>query len=151
AQRPYSTATSPQSLLPAMGQHSAYGHIDQTLSNNVTLFAQAIYNYTHSTSIATSPGTTYTDYLDTNGYTIGGSGGATVTLGSWEVVPTITYGKDHFDHVDNNPSFAYFSHELPTNEVTIAEVNSDGPLFSLPAGQVLAALGGGYRSERFSD
>jgi outer membrane receptor protein involved in Fe transport len=56
-------------------------------------------------------------------------------------------GADHFDHHDTEPCCDYDSHIIPTNRLALGELQAEGPLAQLPAGEIRAAIGGGYRHE----
>jgi len=148
SQRNWYTGPDPMSLNPSIHQNSAFFDASQQVNSNLSLFAEGLYNRTTSFGVAThlSGGT---DYLPTVGYTYGATVGANLILPhDWKVDITGTTGADRFDHLDTEPLFNFAGHIVPTNKLSTGEVLGEGPVISLPSGDVRAAVGGGYRSER---
>jgi iron complex outermembrane receptor protein len=147
SQRDWYTGPDPMSLNPSIHQNSAFFDASQQVNSNLSVFAEGLYNRTTSFGVAThlSGGT---DYLSTVGYTYKATVGADVILPhDWKVDITGTTGADRFDHLDTEPLFNFAGHIVPTNRLSTGEVLGEGPVISLPSGDVRAAVGGGYRSE----
>lgn len=140
-------------LLPYQRQHSALFTGHQTLSSNLDFMVDATYNWRANRS----------GYADTvaRPYQFAGSSSKQDTE-SFSVVPKFDlniskdwrvslqglYSKDRSDF----NSFLYANGaaylQLPgyyKNETKLAELNAEGSLIQLPAGNVRIALGGGYR------
>ena len=148
SQRDWYTGPDPMSLSPSIHQNSAFFDASQQINSNLSLFAEGLYNRTTSFGVAShlSGGT---DYLQTVGYTYNATVGANLILPhDWKVDITGTTGADRFDHFDAEPLFNFAGHIVPTNRLSMGEVLGEGPVISLPSGDVRAAVGGGYRSER---
>jgi len=147
-QRGWWTGPNPYSLVGSIHQNSAYLNLSQSVTPDLQVFAQGLYNYTTSFNVVTFAGTTSTDYLDTTGYSYVAAIGATLTLPrEWELTATGHLGADRFDHHDDEPCCQFDIHTIPTNRLAIGEVRAEGPLAQLPTGEIRAALGGGYRRE----
>jgi iron complex outermembrane receptor protein len=147
SQRDWYTGPDPMSLNPSIHQNSAFFDASQQVNSNLSVFAEGLYNRTTSFGVAThlSGGT---DYLSTVGYTFNATVGADLILPhDWKVDITGTTGADRFDHLDTEPLFNFAGHIVPTNRLSTGEILGEGPVISLPSGDVRAAVGGGYRSE----
>ena len=147
-QRSWWTGPNPYSLVGSIHQDSAYLNLSQSVTPDLRVFAQGLYNRTTSFNVVTHAGTTSTDYLDTTGYSYVGAIGAALTLAQeWELTATAHLGADRFDHHDDEPCCHFDIHTIPTNRLAIGEVEAEGPLAQLPTGEIRAAIGGGYRHE----
>ncbi|PXA84734.1 TonB-dependent receptor-like protein [Nostoc sp. 3335mG] len=69
---------------------------------------------------------------------------STTLLGTWGIDDTLGSSLDYSGGVASAPL-----HYTYNNMIRMGEVNAEGPLLRLPAGNVRLALGGGYRSNRF--
>src|SRR5271165_570309 len=65
----------------------------------------------------------------------------------WKVDVSGTTGSDRFDLLDTEPCCDYAAHVVPTNRSSTGEILGEGPVFSIPSGNIRAAVGAGYRSE----
>jgi outer membrane receptor protein involved in Fe transport len=147
-QRSWWTGPNPYSLVGSIHQNSGYLNLSQSVTPDLKLFAQGLYNHTTSFNLSTLAGTTTTDDLNTIGYSYVAAIGATLTLPrEWQLTATGSMGADHFDHHDNQPSGQFDIHIIPTNRLALGELQAEGPLARLPAGDIRAAIGGGYRHE----
>jgi iron complex outermembrane recepter protein len=147
SQRNWYTGPEPMSLYPSIHQDSAFLDASQQVNSNLSIFAQGLYNRTTSFGVASHP-SGGTDYLPTVGYTYNATVGANLILPhDWKVDITGTTGADRFDHHDSSPLFDFSIDIVPTNRLSMGEVLGEGPVISLPSGNVRAAVGGGYRSE----
>ena len=147
-QRSWWTGPNPYSLTGSIHQNSAYLNLSQSVTPDLKVFAQGLYNRTTSFNVVTHAGTTSTDYLDTTGYSYVAAIGATLTLPrEWQLTATGNLGADRFDHHDKEPCCHFDIHTIPTNRLAIGEVQAEGPLAQLPTGEIRAAIGGGYRHE----
>jgi iron complex outermembrane receptor protein len=148
SQRDWYTGPNPMSLAGSIHQNSAFFDASQQVNSNLRIFAEGLYNRTTSFGVVThlSGGT---DYLTTVGYTYNATVGANLILPhDWKVDITGTTGADRFDHFDTEPSVNFTENIVPTNRLSIGEALGEGPVISLPSGDVRAAVGAGYRSER---
>jgi iron complex outermembrane receptor protein len=148
SQRNWYTGPNPMSLAGSIHQNSAFFDASQEVNSNLRIFAEGLYNRTTSFGVVTHP-SGGTDYLTTAGYTYNATVGANLILPhDWKVDITGTTGTNGFDHFDTEPLFNFSVHVVPTNRLSMGEVLGEGPVISLRSGDVRAALGGGYRTER---
>jgi iron complex outermembrane receptor protein len=148
SQRDWYTGPEPMSLEPSIHQNSAFLDVSQQVNSNLSIFSQGLYNRTTSFGLAAHVSGP-TDFLKTVGYTYDGAVGANLTLPhGWKVDFTGTIGADRFDNLDSEPCCSYASDIVPTNRLSIGEILGEGPIISLPSGDVRAAVGAGYRAER---
>ncbi|MBV9726645.1 MAG: TonB-dependent receptor [Gammaproteobacteria bacterium] len=146
--RAWWTGPNPYSLVGSYHQNSAYLNLSQSVTPDLKLFAQGLYNHTTSFNLSTRAGTTTTDDLNTSGYSYIAAIGATLTLPQeWQLTATGSLGSDHFDHHDAEPCCGFDIHIIPTNRLALGELQAEGPVARLPAGDIRAAIGGGYRHE----
>jgi iron complex outermembrane receptor protein len=147
SQRNWFTGPNPISLAPSIHQNSAFIDISQQVNSNLSVFAQGLYSRTTSFGLATyfsSP----TDFDRTVGYTYNATVGANLILPhGWKVEISGTTGSDRFDLLDTEPCCDYAAHIVPTNRSSTGEILAEGPIFSMPSGDVRTAVGAGYRSE----
>ena len=147
-QRNWYTGPDPMSLAGSIHQNTAFFDASQQVNSNLSVFAEALYNRTTSFGVAAHPFGS-PDYLTTVGYTYNATVGATLILAhDWKVDFTGTTGADRFDHFDTEPAVNFAENIVPTNRLSIGEALGEGPVISLPSGDVRAAVGVGYRSER---
>jgi iron complex outermembrane receptor protein len=147
SQRNWYTGPDPMSLLGSIHQNSAFLDASQQVNSNLSVFVEGLYNRTTSFGVVSHP-SGGTDYLPTVGYTYNASVGANLLLPhNWKVDFTGTTGSDRFDHFDSEPLFSFTEDRVPTNRLSMGEVLGEGPIVSLPSGDVRAAVGAGYRSE----
>ena len=147
-QRSWWTGPNPYSLVGSIHQNSAYLNLSQSVTSDLKVFAQGLYNHTSSFNLSTFAGTTTTDNLNTVGYSYVAAIGAILTLPrEWELTATGDMGADHFDHQDTEPCCNLNEHIAPTNRLALGELEAEGPLAQLRAGEIRAAIGGGYRHE----
>jgi iron complex outermembrane receptor protein len=148
SQRNWYTGPEPMSLNPSIHQNSAFFDASQQVNSILSLFAEGLYNRTTSFGVASHP-SGGTDYVPTVGYTYNAIVGANLLLPrDWKVDITGTTGADRFDHYDSEPLYNFAVDIVPTNRLSIGEILGEGPVVSLPSGDVRAAIGAGYRSER---
>lgn len=148
SQRNWYTGPDPMSLAGSIHQNTAFFDASQQVNSNLSVFAEALYNRTTSFGVAAHPFGS-PDYLTTVGYTYNATVGATLILAhDWKVDFTGTTGADRFDHFDTEPAVNFAENIVPTNRLSIGEALGEGPVISLPSGDVRAAVGVGYRSER---
>jgi outer membrane receptor protein involved in Fe transport len=148
SQRDWYSGPNPMSLLGSIHQDSAFLDVSQQVNSNLSIFAQGLYNRTTSLGVSTDPSSP-TVYLPTVGYTYNATVGANLILAhDWKVDFTGTTGADRFDHLESEPCCNYAADIVPTNRLSIGEVLGEGPVISLPSGDVRAAVGAGYRAER---
>jgi outer membrane receptor protein involved in Fe transport len=148
SQRSWYTGPNPMSLLGSIHQDSAFLEASQQVNSNLSIFAQGLYNRTTSLGLGTHLSGP-TDVLTTVGYTHNATVGANLNLAhDWKVDFTGTMGADRFVHLDSEPCCNYAAAVVPINKLSLGEVLGEGPVISLPSGDVRAAVGAGYRTER---
>jgi len=146
-QRSWWTGPNPYSLVGSIHQNSAYLNVWQSLTPELKVFAQGLYNHTTSFNAFAVAGTPISGYHDNSGYSYIGSLGATLTLPrGWELTATADLGADQFDH-QVIVGRATDSQIIPTNRLALGELQAEGPVAQLPAGALRAAIGAGYRRE----
>ena len=69
--------------------------------------------------------------------------------GDWKLRLTAVAAGSHNSQHYAYPDYGISGVGLYSNSLAYGEVTADGTLFALPAGQVKAALGGGFRRERY--
>lgn len=158
-QRSYAEASAPTlTLLPPIRNHSAIITARQEIAPGVRLTVDALYNRRWSTTsfannaagdLSISGNRTANDV---ESWAIAPS--LTVDLGpSWHLVASGSYGQDRTRFVSTTIT-AGVATTTPRNcfcnSAVAAELSADGTLLRLPAGPVKLALGGGYRTNRFS-
>jgi iron complex outermembrane receptor protein len=147
-QRDWWTGPNPYSLVGSIHQNSAYLNLAQSVTPDLRLFAQGLYNHTTSFNLVTHAGSNSIDDLNTTGYSYLAAIGATLRLPrDWELTATGNMGADRFDHHDAEPCCNFDIHLIPTNRLALGEVQAEGPLAQLPSGDIRTAIGGGYRRE----
>jgi iron complex outermembrane recepter protein len=147
-QRDWWTGPNPYSLVGSIHQNSVYLNLSQSVTSDLKVFAQGLYNHTTSFNVLTHAGTTNTDYLDTTGYSYTAAIGATLTLPrEWQLTAIGDMGADRFDHHDSEPCCNFDIHIIPTNRLALGELQAEGPVAQLPGGEIRAAVSGGYRHE----
>ncbi len=155
--RSYAEAKSPAlTLFPPIRNHSAVLSGHQQLLDGLTLELDALYNRRWSIkSVANNAAGDVKLSGIVNDYTTESLAIApTLRLdaGAWRAVATGSYGRDH-----TRFTVTTWAKGVPTappeicycNSAATGEIGADGPLFSLPAGAVRLAVGGGYRSNTF--
>ena len=140
----------PYSLIPEQERFSAMMVATQDLSDRASLFLQALYAEKTVETVATY------SYAAPLIYEVSGSTDTTqygVTAGikgelaaGWrgELAATVSQSREDYFELHNvfAPYAVFFE-----NDLRGVEVNAEGPVFTLPAGQVSAAFGAGYREE----
>jgi iron complex outermembrane receptor protein len=148
-QRNWYTGPNPLSLGASIHQNSAFFDASQQVDSNLSVFVEGLYNRTTSLGVQAHPAPSGgPDYLTTVGYTYNATVGAHLLLPhGWKVDFSGTTGADRYDNLDTEPCCNYMGDIVPTNRLSLGEVLGEGPVISLPSGDVRAAIGGGYRSE----
>jgi iron complex outermembrane recepter protein len=148
SERDWYTGPNPMSLGASIHQNSVFFDGSQQVNSSLRIFAEGLYNRTTSSAVSTHLSGP-TDELRTVGYSYHAIVGANLLLPhDWKVDITGTTGADRFDHSDAEPCCNYMVHIVPTNKLSLGEVVGEGPVVSLPSGDLRLAVGGGYRSER---
>ena len=140
----------PYSLIPDQERISAMLVANQDLSDRTSLFVQALYAEKTVENVATYSYAAPTIY-EVSGKTDTSQYGVTAGIrsdlaGGWrgELAATVSQNREDYLELHNifAPYAVYFENDLKG-----VEVNAEGPVFTLPAGQVSAAFGAGYREE----
>ena len=148
SQRNWYTGPNPMSLAGSIHKNSVFFAASQQVNPNLRIFSEGLYNRSTSFGVVTHLSGS-TDLLTTVGYTYNATVGANLILPhDWKVDFTGTTGADSFDQLDSEPCCNFKAERLPTNRLSMSEVLGAGPVISLPSGDVRAAVGAGYRTER---
>jgi iron complex outermembrane recepter protein len=155
--RPFvSPVISGTSLIPATDRDSFFGRAQQSLSNDVTLFAEGLYTKRSADSelndSSVVPGLVAKQNASVEQY--GFVGGVDVDLpDSWMLNAAGTLARD----TSNTPEQEFLGgHLLATvsgaygNRMDLFSLNASGPLATIGAGDIDLALGAEYRDERFT-
>jgi iron complex outermembrane recepter protein len=139
-------------LLPTSQQHAFFANLNQAISDNLTLNAQGLYSRRFSDETED-----YTPYGDpgavaiSNGYAeqYGAVVGGTLSLDRWHV--TLTGDRSH-KSTDNvlGLAGALEPPQTYTTGLSQIELAADGPIWSVPGGDVNLAVGGSYRQETYA-
>lgn len=154
-QRAYTAETNDGlTLYPELEHHSIVASGHQALGSDITLGLDALYNWRRDRrtyAVSESPAVPrYAVPGHVESLTIAPS--LTVGAGRWSLAAAATYG---FDRTHYGTDMIAAGVATPTlracycNTAWSAEVNADGPLFRLPAGDARLALGAGYRVNDF--
>jgi outer membrane cobalamin receptor len=140
--RDYAAAAEPAFLLPSSDQHSAFLSASQEITSAWTLRGDGLYSERGMDFQASIAGTPFPIDARTKQYS------ATVEneiqlAGSWRSTIAATHG--------GNDSFTANAFGRADSEarLTTFDVMADGAVLSLAGGEVLAAVGGQYRDEKF--
>lgn len=156
SQRDYTaSAQRPATIFPSINQNSIFASAHQNLGGSVSLFGEGYYASRHVIVELTNPSRTHTgtnldevrEYYATVGanfelpFSWGGTSFASTSRDSTDQLTTVNFFTP--------PSTISLLSPYRGTSQTI-EASADGPLLSLPWGDVQAALGGGSRRERFA-
>lgn len=152
AQRSFSSnASSPNYLLPAQQRHSLFGSAQQSIGADIDLHANILFSDRGSeTDVTRNDLADGSEYTNAHTQSLNASAGVTIALpAGWSGDVTGLYSRDSDDeHEFEAPDPEYVISE--SYSLWSVDAKSDGPIFSLPAGMVKAAIGGGYREEQIS-
>jgi iron complex outermembrane recepter protein len=141
----------PTTLYPESSRNSLFLTANQELGNRVSAFVDALYTYRISTNSISYAGEDYTANSELDVHQYSTAFGLDVLLpGDWKLRPTVDLSEQR--SVDTGSSVP--GGASPTlifeGRTSSYEVVADGPMFTLPAGVVRGAVGGGYRLESFA-
>lgn len=146
-----------QSLFPRLKSYGAVLSAHQDMGANVSFSLDATYN--KRTSFMNAPLSATASYLSFGALYFGGSRAIFLSpsldfnfSNGWRAQLYATYGNDvsyrNSDIYLRNSLFSSIIYKAKNQNYT-AEGNAEGPLFSLPAGDVRLAIGGGYRGNKY--
>lgn len=138
----------PQDLMPSQKRHSAFASIRQDLSTTLEAFADILYSNRRAELNSFDAASTFV-FQEPESQTWNATLGGDWNFASdWS---TNFYGS--YSEVSNtvNLSGDVTSETKVDSKVWTAFVNTSGTVFSLPGGQVKAAIGGEFRSESFDN
>ncbi len=146
------TVLGPQSLLPAQSSHSAIVSGHQNLSAQLNFTIDGLYSHRETRSLTSLPTVIGRTVTQSTSYSIAPT--LTGTLGRWTASVMGSYGQDDVDSVVSYTlrSTGAAASTVPSayhNQNVTGEANAEGPLFALPGGDIRAAIGSGYRENRF--
>ncbi len=149
--RSFSSASlTPNVLLPKAEVHSGLVSLSQEMGSHVSIRADASYSERSSESFFRSTPTLLTA-SQTGVRQSSLSLEAVVDVGrDWQLVSTVAYS-DYYSLIETDqlePSPQLGSSQV-TSDLLAFSARADGPLFNLPGGAVLAAIGTEYREEYF--
>lgn len=146
-----STQPGPFDLLPSQRRQSVYGHIDQSLTNSIGLFASGIYSHKSSTSDQTFANALSQSLVaKVDNYSIAAGGRADLGKGFEFTLSSSYAASDTQNPTITLPSGAPISNLTVDTRLRSVDAQFDGPLAQLPSGLLLFAFGGQYRGETFS-
>ena len=141
----------PTTLYPGSSRNSLFVAANQDLGNRVSAFVDALYTYRISTNSVSYAGEGATQNSEIGVHEYSTAFGLDVQLpGDWKLRPTLDLTEQRsFDSMSGFP----VQHVPPLvfeGRTSSYEVVADGAMFTLPAGVVRGAIGGGYRRETFA-
>lgn len=157
-QRSYAKEAVPNlMLIPELWHHSAAFNGHQSITENLTLTADAYYNIRREESVfpATVGGVRGYGNLKTRDQTWGIAPTLKLKLGSdWRLNLSGTTGMEHVDLITyscgNSPCTSTSGGSYYRNRAHSVELNGDGTLLDLPGGPLKLAAGIGYRDIDFT-
>lgn len=151
---PINPSTHNFDLLPSRQQHSAALVADHEVSETITLFGQALYSHRAGANTTFSSSGLITD-SDISSEVLSTNLGVDLKLSdTWYASLNLNYGKAReLSYTENytvdNPTISASPQRIIDSEIVGADLKLDGEVLALPAGPVLAAIGGQYREEAF--
>jgi len=151
-QRAYSLqAGVPTTLSPESSRNSFFLTGNQAFGERVSAFVDALYTYRILRDSISYAGEDFTLINDLDVHQFSTAFGVDVLLpGNWQLRPTVDLTEQ--ESIDNTflvPAFVVPALKFEGRTASF-EVVADGPLFTLPAGVVRAAIGAGRRRESFA-
>ena len=143
----------PQSLLPAQKSHSAVFSIHDQPADAFSLSLDAVFNQRRTNSEVSLPSVTGAiESRSTNFAIVPTLSGR---LGAWTIAATGTYAHSKvLSLIDYRQratgAFAFSDNGRYDNELIAGEISGEGRVLSLPGGDARAAVGIGYRENRFA-
>jgi iron complex outermembrane receptor protein len=146
--RNFVAAAEPTTLLPDTRQQSALLKGRQSLTDTISVFAEGLYAHRLLDSQqATIPALTSHTSVDQ----YGAVAGVNLSLPySWNGSLSVNSSESRDASTEYQLSPASTSYNTYANYLTAGDVEASGPVLDLPSGAVSAAVGGGYRREKFS-
>lgn len=137
----------PRGLLPSQRQHSALANLTQDLWQGASLRASGLYSRRRFELDLGGPGATAP--VDEEGGSEQYSGALNLIqrVGPWSIDLQGNYSQSDQVSKDTFRAFVFATETSRQSELWEVGLNSSGPLFTLPAGQVRLAIGGSYRDE----
>jgi len=139
----------PFTLVPSQNRNSLFATFNQAVDTDVEIFGEG--NWSHRSSFSDVNFVGFGDQhgtVSTSNY--GGTAGARVDLpDDLQLEISSTYNANETNRT-NNFFGLLISHVHTATTVTSVDAKIDGPLFSLPSGPILFALGGQFRHETFN-
>lgn len=154
SQRAFSQlAQSPTDLIPRSESNSVAGFLNQSLSDSLALYAEALWNSRTTVNQYNFYGLS-TDDVSVDQFSVAAGlrfqlpkqWNGSVDAGAGGERETVNY------FIGAEPgSPATLQNANNENRVQSLEAQTNGPLLILPSGEVSAAVGGGYRHEQYGD
>jgi iron complex outermembrane recepter protein len=137
------------SLLPEDENYSAMFTGRQDLSSFASVFADAL--YTRRETFNRSGQILQNETFDTENPQLTATLGVEWRIGeSWQIETSGTYADYELEQVQTNSLIPNFPATVENNfTIQAARVKADGTLFSIPGGDVRAAIGADYREEAY--
>lgn len=142
----------PQSLLPAQKSHSAVLSMHAEPSAGPSLSLDGMFNHRRTDSEVALPSFTGANASRTTGFALAPT--LSGDVGRWSLGASGTYARSRVlartDYrLRTTGSFLFSDTARYTNDLISGEFVGEGPLLRLPGGEARAALGLGYRENRF--
>lgn len=146
-----STANPYLTLYPEIETYAFVASAKEEIAPDATFTLDAVYSHrdaSRATPYTLSEPTEVSGVVaSTASWNLSIAPSVTYKVASWELSLTGTYGRSHLaNHSQIYPSRT--SQAEIENQTVAGEFSGEGPLFSMPAGDVRLALGGGYRTDK---
>ena len=153
SQRTYTqSAENPYTLIPAFNRSSVFAAVNQNITPDISLFVEGLYSTRQTNNSVTAYGFTSIDRFALSNYWV--TVGANANLpDNWKASLAGSFAQQDNKTGDDQyiaSPYSTFSQEHLVGQTASGEIEADGPLFTLPTGDVLLALGAGVRRETFS-
>jgi iron complex outermembrane recepter protein len=145
------TAYAGTTLLPDAGRSSFYLGANQDLSDRVSASVESLYtSRTTHDAYSYGGGAPEFDDLDVHQYVVAPT--LDIDLGSrWQMSVFGDFAEQRTINSSSLPSLGVNTGLAYEGFTRYLEATANGPVVSLPTGSVRAALGGGYRAERYTE
>lgn len=135
-------------LLPQQERHGVFATLRQAVGHDFDLFADGTYSDRSTSNVFASTGLVENTFSDIAAYS--GTLGAQAQLANrFGFELSSSYAASDTRHESRNVNGTFRSHVQVDTSVLSVDAKLDGPLWSLPTGPVLFAIGGQYREETF--
>ncbi|AXE63942.1 hypothetical protein BBF93_06710 [Hyphomonas sp. CACIAM 19H1] len=142
----------PSQIFPDLETFSTVLSIEQDVFSGARAFGSALYTDKNYTRIHRNSSLSWDTESSTENYSA--TAGLVFDIGgAWQATPSVQYGRDTAKMSALETRLTTGVTSLVTQDLTFesrgADLVLEGPLFSLPGGEVRAALGASYRDDKF--